>query len=228
MQNLYIELEEVVNCALRGCKNEYYFFNEEGIYTKVSSEEAKDLLNNIYTRGDGSRYFTLSTSVSCKINLNRLKKALGRTAVGTSFEEFKEIYEKTELEHHEKPKGLDRFITRIDNPRFSTVNSNYEKSKVFDYIHIDVGIITKWESDRKTYISSNRKEIISRILEKIKESRDFKKYGVPINVLRVTKMKYLEDGNIIECILELKELKNSDKSQPPERRENKSSNEKVM
>ncbi len=167
-------------------------------------------------------------SVSNKINLNRLKKVLGITAVGTSFDEFKEIYEKTKLEHHEKPKGLDRFITKIDKPQFIVADSNAKKSKVFDYIHIDVGIITEWESDIYKYICSNKDEIISRILEKIKESSSFKKYSVPINVLKLTDIKYSRRLNIIRCIFELKELKNSDKSQPPERRENKSSNEKVM
>ena len=205
MRQLQIKLEEIINHALKGCKGEYYYFDEKGIYRRISSIEAKEVLNNIYTRYDGSTFHFFYNN---KVNMNIFNKALGRMKVGNNFDEFKEIYENIEFDHHIKPEGMDRFITKIDLPKFIKKPENQDL-EVFDFIYIDVFVVTEWESDIYKYILENRKEITNRVVNKLKTNRRFKKFSIPINFLKLTKITYSRGQNFIRFVFELKELNNS-------------------
>ena len=208
MRELGINLKEVINHALRSCKGQYYYFDKNGIYRNIPEKEAKEILDNVYERVDGSTFYMIKNHIAWNVDLNILSSSLGRLKLGESFDDFKEIYQKVEFKHKEKPKGLDRFITKIDSPRFIRMPENREL-EVFDFIHIDIFLVTEWENDVYTYILKNKKEIIRRVLEKIKNDRSFKKYSVPINFLKLAKVTYSKRQNLVRFVFELKEVKNN-------------------
>ena len=208
MRELKINLQDVINHALRRYKGEYYYFDENGIYRSIPAKEAKKILDNVYERIDGSTFYIINSLIYLNVDMNVLTSSLAMLKLGESFDEFKEIYQKLEFKHHEKPNGLDRFITKIDSPRFVKMPENQELD-VFDFIHIDVFVVTKWESDIYKYILENQKEIISRVLETIKTDKSFKKYSVPINFLKLAKVTYSKSQNLIRFVFELKEVRNN-------------------
>lgn len=209
MRELKISLKEIINHALRSYKGEYYYFDENGIYRSVPKEESKEILDNVYERLDGSTYYLIKGYIVRKnVDLNAFISALAKLKLGESFDELKEIYQNLEFKHHEKPEGLDRFIMKIDSPIFLKMPENQEL-EVFDFIHIDVFVATEWESDIYKYILENKKEIINRVLEKLKTSREFNKYSVPINFLKLSKVTYSKSQNLIRFVFELKEVKNN-------------------
>ena len=104
--------------------------------------------------------------------------------------------------YHDKPEGLDRFIVKILKPVILQVPEN-DNPKTFDIIKVQIDIISQWETDRTKYIKDNKKEIVRRAVEKIAQDNAFRKFGVDVNVLALTKMLRLND-NMIELIFELK------------------------
>ena len=78
-----------------------------------------------------------------------------------------------------------------------------DNPKTFDIIKVQIDIISQWETDRTKYIKDNKKEIVRRAVEKIAQDNAFRKFGVDVNVLALTKMLRLND-NMIELIFELK------------------------
>ncbi len=203
MRELKISLEEIVNHALRNCRGKCYYFDENGIYKKISSTEARVILNNVYTRCDGSIFSRINNDIRNKVNLNTFNKALGKMRVGDTFDELKELYQKVEFEHYERPEALDRFITKIDLPKFIRMPENQD-SEVFDFIHIDAFVVTEWESDIYKYILKNRKKIIDKVVNRLKTDKCFKTYSVPINFLKLSEVTYSKSKNLIRFVFELK------------------------
>ncbi len=207
MRKLEVSLKEVTNHALRKFGGKYYYFDEKGIYNSIPEEEAKNILDNVYERVDGSTFYIMKSYIR-NVEMNVLISSLAKLKPGESFDEFKEIYQKIEFKHKEKLKGLERFITKIDSPRFIKMPENQEL-EVFDFIHVDVFVVTEWETDIYKYILENKKEIIYRVLKKIEADKSFKKYSVPINFLKLANITYSKRLNFIRFVFELKELKNN-------------------
>lgn len=208
MRELKVNLEEIVNSAIRSCRGEFYYFDENGIYKKVSSTEAEKILNNVFIREDGSAFCSISYNIRDTVNLNLFNKALGKLKIGDDFNKLRNIYQEIEFDFHERPEGLDRFITKIDSPQFIRMPQNQDL-KVFDFIYIDVFVVTEWESDIYKYILANRKEITNKVINKLKNNKSFQKYSVPINFLKLTKCTYSKGQNFIRFVFELKKLNNS-------------------
>ena len=79
-----------------------------------------------------------------------------------------------------------------------------DKKNTFDFIYLDINIVTQWPTSKKEYIQKNMSTIKKKAINKIKESGEFKKYGIPVNFLRITKCSLNND--VIELIFELKEI----------------------
>ena len=208
MRKLEVSLKEVTNHALRKFGEKYYYFDENGIYKSIPEEEAKNILDNVYERFDGSTFYIMKSNIAINVDINVLRSSLAKLKLGESFDEFKEIYQTIEFKHKEKPKGLERFITKIDPPRFIKMPENQEL-EVFDFIHVDVFVVTEWETDIYKYILENKKEIIYKVLKKIEADKSFKNYSVPINFLKLANITYSKRLNFIRFVFELKELKNN-------------------
>ena len=97
-------------------------------------------------------------------------------------------------------------IAKINDPEFRCKPENPDKKSTFDYIIVDIALLTTWEGDKKAYIEENKKKLTQKVLEKIKENKKFLKYNVPINYLKVAKITLYNNRNNIQYILELKTL----------------------
>ena len=144
-----------------------------------------------------------------------LKRAIAGLEEGDTYEKLEKRLEEREEyyrnlykikkekgEYHNHPEGLDRFIARICKPIILREPEN-DNPDTFDIIKVQMELITEWEEDRKRYICSNKEEIVRRAVEKIRTDRGFRRYGVEVNVLALTKMMML-DRNTLELIFELK------------------------
>lgn len=206
MRELELGLKDLLNKAVRSLRGEYYYFDEHGIYQKVKEKEALKILKNVFQRIDGSTYYGLYPEIYRLENANIFRSAISKMQVGQTFEDFKEIYGKTEIKRKEKPKGLDRFILKIDSPVFVRLPEN-SKPDVFDYIHVDVFVVSEWRSDIYEYIKENQKDIKERVLKSLEQDRKFKKYAVPMNFLKLANATYSRRRNLIRFVFELKRLK---------------------
>lgn len=202
-------LEKIANIAIRSRKGNVYFFDKEGIYRKVTANEAIEMrLRHIYTRENGGVCIDLvefARYIPNVTNQTLINKAICKLVPGDEIEKFEEYLQIVEINSNDKPQGLDRFITKIQKPYFMRNPENINKN-TFDYIEINVNIVSEWEEDRKEYIRKHREEIWQRVISKLKESKEFQRYGVPVNFLkaRITITK----SSILKFTFE---LKNADK-----------------
>ena len=97
--------------------------------------------------------------------------------------------------------GIERDITKVEKPIYRNSNGNTKKS--FDYILVDMNIRVGIE-DKRDFIIHNKKALIHKAVERIKNDRSFKKYNVPIGVLKLSKIYRIEEATI-EFIFELKD-----------------------
>ena len=58
--------------------------------------------------------------------------------------------------------------------------------------------------DRDEYLKEHINEIRQKVVEKLKNSGKFKKYGIPINFLRVCRTTLKKKSNVLQFVFELK------------------------
>lgn len=188
---------DITNYILRKRGNTVYYFDEKGIYKSIPIEEVKDSnLKGWMIRDDGSFCLLRCWSI-------RIKKAACYLKENDTIEDFDKYLSEVQLEDNPKPQGIDRFITKIEKPIFRRVIENNKKN-TFDFIYLDINIVTQWHESKSEYIKNNMEEIKQRAIKKIEESKAFKKYDIPINFLRITKVSLKND--VIEFLFELKEI----------------------
>ena len=126
-------LEKIAYSAIRSRKGSIYFFDKEGIYRRVSVSEAKEMnLMYLYVREDGSTYVDLDKFVEYIPNpTNKLlvSKAICQLKPGDGIEKLEEYLQTVKFDVRDKPKGLDRFITKIQKPYF------YDVQKIIIKVH---------------------------------------------------------------------------------------------
>ena len=113
----------------------------------------------------------------------------------------------TELEHHvpQEPSPVERLVQYISPPVYERFPENKDES-TFDCIRLTVGLPTyqydSWEA-LQNEVKKYMPEIYQLVIRKLKEDRQFKRYGVPINFLKLSNVTMLHDFSI-EFIFELK------------------------
>lgn len=193
------------NRLLRAIREKGYYFNSEGVY-------CSDSLKNLYNRGmrgiiqtydDKYRAYSTYKPEFNNVSQRIVSRAITTLEEGDTISKFFEYLETLEPKpRQELPTGLDRFITRICPIRIQREYGN-KNTKTFDFIYVDVCIISEWETDRKQYIKENMPEIKKRVVTKIEESKQFKRYGIPINFLKLTSITLTRD-DVLHFIFELK------------------------
>lgn len=197
-------LEKIKKNVLRKAGGYVYYFDEEGIYRKVPIGEVEKLnLLNVHIFEEGDFWYDQYDirKLICE-NFNIAIKAICKLKEGDILDKLAYYIENTKIESHKKPEGLDRFITRIETPRFERVPENTNKN-TFDFIYIDVNIVSTWEEDRKQYIKNNMDKIYKRITQKLESSKTFNKYGVTTNFLKIARVT-LKNDSVLQFVLELK------------------------
>lgn len=199
-------IDEIKKYVFRQAKGNIYYFNDKGIYCKVTVDEAKKMkFTNLNIREDDTIWIDYSFLKSyIYYNMVIAKKAITTLKVGDTIESLEEKIKNTKIDTHPKAEGLDRFITKIEKPRFGREPENDNK-KTFDYIYIDLYIVHEWSEDKKKYIKEHITEIQQRMVDKLETNSEFKSYGVPINFLRISKVT-LKNDDVIQFILELKKV----------------------
>lgn len=204
----YRILKDLTDVILRVKKGKVYYFDGKGIYRSTSVQRAWSLKNSSVVGKNGKRRLDAIVIVMEYFdyeNGSLLIKAICSLKEGDTIEKFKQILETVEYEENPKPTGINRFVTKIEKPVFERVPEN-PKNNTFDYIFVDVNIVKDWEEDRRTYIQKYKKQICEMVLRKVQEDRTFKKFGVPVNFLKITSIT-LRKNSVLEFVLELKELK---------------------
>lgn len=96
---------------------------------------------------------------------------------------------------------VERAITKIEKPRIYKERGN-ERDKTFDFIQIYMSIKT-YMPEKMKFVKEHKKELIQMAYNAIEEDKNFQKYEVPINFLKITRMTLLRDSQI-EYLFELK------------------------
>lgn len=178
-----------------------YYFNENGVY---SLDETSSLFP--YEKRIKFGMFGI-TSETC-FNMNVWRKAVSQFEVGMTLEECIGHFLRTELVHRvsQKLSPVDRLVQYISPPMYERVPENMDES-TFDRIRITVGLpryqFDSWEAVRNE-VEKHQVEIRQRVIQKLENERQFKKYGVPINFLKLSDVILLRNFSI-EFIFELKE-----------------------
>lgn len=99
---------------------------------------------------------------------------------------------------------LERFITKIDRPTMERDADN-PNTKTFDFVRVHMYTLTYGENPINI-IKEYRKDILKMALNRIEETRSFKRYGVPINFLKLDKFTYCDNQKMIELLFTLKPI----------------------
>lgn len=206
----------IYNTVYRRDYEKYYFFNSKGIYSCL--EEKEMLKSGVYVKIEKSKKWKgycyceyrigelrkyLKNKYSCDI----FAKAFRKLKIGDRLEMLDEYCNEVIKEkERNKLTPLCRFVTRIYKPDFVCIPENQHKDTTFDYIHVDVNLVTQWDTDKREFIKENAREINKMVLESIKNNRSFKKYGVPVNVLTIAKITLKKDLNSLHYVFQLKRV----------------------
>ena len=142
------------------------------------------------------------------INCSAWVKASRSFHPGMSLEQCLEIFLSMRALPAELPKysGLDRIVQRVSRPCFERDPEN-QNASTFDRIRVEVGLTTyRFKSFPQLAAAVRRmKPSIDRyVLEKLGVDAGFRKYGVPVNFLKVTECVLRRD-HVLEYLFELKE-----------------------
>lgn len=192
--------------TIRRCKGIEYYFNTDGVLESkkiYGCTGSIDLYDTFSIETENENMFLKDMGFKC-INLLALRKAIARLEIGDSIQKFEEIIDNVRIEHHEKKKGIERFITKIEKPTFERTPEN-ENNNTFDFIRVDVNILKNFDEKRK-YIRNHHNEICNMVLKKIEKDKRFLKYGIPINFLKIEKATLISRMDIIEFLFSIKEI----------------------
>lgn len=125
---------------------------------------------------------------------------LWRFKQGYTFDENLKMYSKRP---NDKLKDVEVYLTKIYQPDFRRTPENPSKN-TFDTIFIQCN--TNSQLDVSTFLRNNKKQVIDYILNFLENNRSFKKYGIPINFLRITSATFHKKLNLLDFIFELKPI----------------------
>lgn len=216
-----VDLLDITNIVLRVRQGKVYFFNEQGIYQAVPCEEAVMVLTDashcpLPNRRLENGKFVFEYNycpdvihiVRQNYNSNLMQKAITALEVGDSMQRFTELLNTVTFDYKELPKGLDRFVTKIDTPIFERERDNCNV-KTIDFIRVNVYICRNWDN-RSAYIKENLPAIKEMVIKKIRNTKKFQNYGIPINVFQISNITLKQDDSLTFVFELKKELRLED------------------
>lgn len=203
--------------AFRSRDEKLYYFDEHETVQCISIQEAREKdLKNLYsydlcwndaysrTRTTEFIHRLFQENYFTKKNFSLLCQCMCMLKIGDTTKQLDKHLSTVKLRKECNPINLDRFITKIEHPFFIREPENQNR-KTFDIIKIQANIIENWPEDKKQYIKKNIKEITTMVIKKLENNQSFKKYGIPINFLRLSHITLTHDSGIL-FIFELKYL----------------------
>ena len=177
-----------------------YYFNENEVYSLDKKSELfpyeKQIKHSLFT----AEYETC-------FNVNVWRKAVSQFEVGMTLQECISVFLKTELVHRipQELSHVDRLVQSIAPPAYERVPGNNNKT-TFDHIRMTVGLpryqFNSWEA-LLNEVKKHQRGIYQRVAQRLEKDRQFKKYGIPMNFLKVSDVILRRDFSM-EFIFELK------------------------
>lgn len=139
--------------------------------------------------------------------MNVWRKAVSQFEVGMTLQECISAFLKTELVHRipQELSHVDRLVQSIAPPAYERVPGNNNKT-TFDHIRMTVGLpryqFNSWEA-LLNEVKKHQRGIYQRVAQRLEKDRQFKKYGIPMNFLKVSDVILRRDFSM-EFIFELK------------------------
>ena len=131
-------------------------------------------------------------------NLIFLRMAYSKLEEGDTIEDLKRYYANAGFSSKEPLREIDYFVTKVGKPIF------IRKPENIDYIYIDLNLAIDWKCDKLEYYKENRKDIDEMAVKKIENSQSFKKYGIPINFLKISRKTFKNQRRVLQYVFELK------------------------
>lgn len=196
----FLIAQGVINMPISRHNGKTYYFNENKCYSLDA--EAKLFP---YTKRLHADMFAVRGE-TC-FNMRVWNKAVSQFKVGATLEECIEIFLKTELACAvpQELTPIDQLMQYIASPVYERDSENTDEA-TFDYIRITVGLpryrFNSWET-LQNEVKNHQKEIYQRVIQKLEKDRQFKKYGIPVDFLKMSNATLLRNFSI-EFIFELK------------------------
>lgn len=190
----------VIHAPIAQRAGKTYYFNSDEIYS-LDKKSVQFPYHGRIKRG-----LFDAEHESC-LNLTVWKKAVSQFELGMTLTECIGVFLKTELKHDvpQEPSPLDRLVQYIAPPAFERVSERSSEAG-FDYIRITVGLpryrLDSWAALRDA-VKTHQRGIYKRVVQRLANDRQFKKYGIPLSRLRLRHVMLLRDFSM-DFIFELK------------------------
>ena len=196
--------------AFRKAGGKIYFFDMFGTVCSMPVEKVNEgtceYIKGLHLNSSKGPYISSYHLSRICTKKSILQMVFARLCEGDTLDDFERLLKtcKPAPKGSKKPTGLDAFICKIDSPIFYRSPDNLNEN-TFDYIYIDVSIRSdSIMENRDEYLNAHIKEIAERVAEKLENSKDFQKYGVPINFLRVCRTTIKRKSSVLQFVFELK------------------------
>lgn len=213
-----VKTKKLLNRAVKWMGTAVYYFDKEGIYRRASSTKALMWgVKGLSKRAPGcvplyEDWYDKGEMLVPNVEPYLLRNAISKLKEGDNLDKLVLYIEEVSKKRREigqqleekRLQSLDNFITRIERPVFGRESEN-ENDKTFDYIYVDACIAYDWNVDKKQYVKDNLKEIKKRVVNHLANHSSFKKFGVPVNFLRITEITLTKDC-LLHFIFELKKI----------------------
>ena len=96
-------------------------------------------------------------------------------------------------------------------PKLIDIRTSTGSKKSFDFIEVEASVMTSVPLEKvKSIINKNLKCVVKDYLEVVKNSSKFKKFGVPVNCLKIGKITFT-NRHTLNIVFELKQLQGFDR-----------------
>lgn len=168
----------------------YWFFNEKGILSIISE--------NCDPMEYGLKVIREETTR--RYSDGEIQRTLLQMRSGDTYEKFRRLMRGEHL-YSDIETSVDDFICKIYRPDFVRSAEN-EKENTFDFIYVDVSILSKEVfPGRDKFIQKHGNEIGAKVLAKLERLKIFKKYGVPISSLQISRMTLIQKCNMLQIAI---------------------------
>lgn len=208
MRKKVYPIQDLSNFVVRRRKNKYVYFNDKGKIEILNQNcIIKSNAINLIVPIDGKLDYS-DADIYCLphmgfTNLLFLKMAYCKLEEGDTIEDLKRYYANPEFSSKEPLREIDYFVTKVGKPIFIRKPENIDNNS-FDYIYIDLNLAIDWKCDKLEYYMKNRKAIDEMAVKKIENSYTFKKYGIPINFLKISRKTFVNKRRVLQYVFELK------------------------
>ena len=190
----------VIYKPIRQYAGNTYYFNNDEVYSV-------DKKTKLFLPEGRQKFHIFQIVFDNCFNMNVWRKAASQFEVGMTLHECIGVFLKTELVHRvpQELSHVDRLVQSIALPTYERIPGNNNKA-TFDRVRMTVGLpryqFNSWEA-LQNEVKKYQKEICQRVVQRLEKDRQFRKYGIPINFLKVSDVIMRRDFSM-EFIFELK------------------------